>query len=238
MQDGQDLFDPTPIFADNPYILDSMRQTLGQNRLWYGNWQVDKRLDELFAERGLDGIIIVGVSSDGGDRTAEYSPWPWSGASVAEGEDYADFVVHTLKPYIDRTYPTRGERAHTGIGGSSMGGLIALYIGLKYQSVFSKVAAFSPLLTEGPLGRQLVDYARQRGKANPMRMYIDLGTEESSFGPLEPLHDALSAVGFCEDELWFRRVEGGRHRIDHWGARFPEALLWLYFGETPLSPTC
>jgi predicted alpha/beta superfamily hydrolase len=232
MQDGQDLFDPSPVFTDNPYILDSMRRELGAMLGWYGNWQIDKRLDGLFAERALGSIIVVGVSSDGGNRTAEYSPWPWPGASAAEGQEYADFVVHTLKPYIDHTYSTLTGRAHTGIAGSSMGGLIALYTGLRFQDVFSKIAAISPLLTAGPLGQLLVEFVRGRGRSHPMKIYVDLGTKESSFGPLEPLHGALRAVGFAEQELWFRRVDGGMHRIDHWGKRFPEALLWLYLGKT------
>ena len=228
MQDGQDLFDTADRSSSDPYMLESLRRQLRELLGWYGSWRVEHSLDRLIATQQLDALIVVGVSSDGDDRTTQYSPWAWAGASVPKGEAYVEFLVHTLKPYIDRHYRTFSGRDHTAIAGSSLGGLIALYAGMKHQETFSRVAALSPLLTPQALGAPLVDYVLRRGKSHPMRIYVDLGTSEQSFGPLDPLRGALRAAGFAEQELVFRYVVGGEHRIDHWRQRFPEVMRWLY----------
>jgi hypothetical protein len=61
-----------------------------------------------------------------------------------------------------------------------------------------------------------------------MKIYVDLGSAELNFGPLEPVYESLRAAGFYRRELWFRLIPKGEHRVEHWGKRFPEALLWLY----------
>ncbi|MDX1655510.1 MAG: alpha/beta hydrolase-fold protein, partial [Candidatus Competibacteraceae bacterium] len=229
MQDGQDLFDPLAIDGDDPYLSEAVAVQLRERLRWYGNWQVDRTLDRLALEGKFPGLIVVGISSRDGDRTAEYSPWLWSGTARASGEAYVDFIVQTLKPYVDRRYRTLPDRSHTGIAGSSLGGLISLYGGLKYQQVFSKIGAFSPVLTEQVSGRRMVDYIRRRGSSHPMKIYLDLGSSEPGFGPVEPVYQVLRAVGFLDRNLWFRAIDGGRHRIEYWRRRFPAALLWLYF---------
>jgi predicted alpha/beta superfamily hydrolase len=227
MQDGQYLFDLFLSSSDNPYISESMKHRLWQILSRYGNWQVDKRLDRLFAEKKIDGVIVVGISSDDGDRTTEYSPWSWQGAPVPEGDQVIEFIVHMLKPYIDDNYLTLSGRADTAIAGSSMGGSFALYAGLKYQNIFSKVAAFSPVLTSHVLGHKFTQFIEQQGKSYAMKIYVDLGNEELNFGPLEPIHEALLRAGFLDQELWFRHIPNGQHLVEHWGQRFPQALLWL-----------
>lgn len=228
MQDGQDLFDAVRYSGGNPYIDESLNRQLEQTYRWYGSWRLDRRLDDLFAERKGAGVIIVGVSSAETARTAEYSPWAWYGAATPEGDHYVEFIVRVLKPYVDAHYPTVGGRDGTAIAGSSIGGLLALYAGLKHPEVFSGIAAFSPVLTPGVFGRQLIEYIERRGKSRDMKIYVDLGSEEPGFGPIEPVHDALRAAGFPDEALWFRHIPGGEHRVEDWGQRFPEALSWLY----------
>ncbi|MDX1605751.1 MAG: alpha/beta fold hydrolase [Candidatus Competibacterales bacterium] len=232
MQDGQDLFESALAVTGNAYMDESLGRELRRQLDWYGSWRLDRRLDQLFGRQAADGIIIVGISSGEGNRTAEYSPWPWRAAPYPEGDPYVDFIVGTLKPYIDRQYRTLGGRAFTGIAGSSMGGVIALYAALRHPEIFSRVAALSPVLTPGVFGRPLVDYIRRQDRAGhrlgPMRIYVDLGSAEPGFGPIEPVRDALRGAGFDAEELWFRRIPDGEHRITHWGARFPEVLQWLY----------
>ena len=233
MQDGQYLFESLLSSLSNPYMSESMISKLRQRLSWYGTWQVDKRLDRLFSERKTDGIIIVGISSGTGNRTAEYSPWPWRDAPMPEGDRYAEFIVQTLKPYIDDNYLTLSGRNDTGIAGSSMGGVLALYTGLKYQHVFSKIAAFSPVLTTDVFGQNLREHIGRQGKSHTMKIYVDLGSAELNFGPIKPVYESLRTAGFLDEELQFRLIPEGGHRVEYWGERFPEAMLWLYRSQLP-----
>ena len=131
MHDGQNLFDKSASYD--------------------GEWEVDETLNQLFAGGETEGIIIVGIDCEPECRRDEYSPWERTLIEQGgEGDDYLDFLVNNLKPYIDKNYRTLPDREHTGIGGSSMGGFISLYGGLKYQEVFSKIAAFSPAIFVHP----------------------------------------------------------------------------------------
>jgi len=227
MQDGQTLFDPQLTFPKDSAIDTALDRELRRALDWYGSWQLNQQLDRLVNSGLNPGIIVVGISSNGGNRTSEYSPWPWYGALQAQADQYLEFLVHTVKPFIDTHYLTLAGRGHTGIGGSSLGGLLSLYGGLKYQQVFSRIAALSPVLIPEVSGQQLIEFIHKRGKARPMKIYVDLGSEELNFGPQQPLYEALRAAGFGEKELEFRRIAGGRHQISDWGRRFPGALLWL-----------
>ena len=109
-------------------------QSLFDDSLSYdGSWHVDKK---------TTGIIIVAVDNAGKNRMREYNPWEDMGG---RGLLYADFIVHTLKPYIDNNFRTMPQREHTGIIGSSMGAYISTYIALKNQDVFSKIGLLSPV---------------------------------------------------------------------------------------------
>ena len=41
-------------------------------------------------------------------------------------------------------YRVRRDREATGLGGSSLGGLVTLYLGLRYAQYFGKLAVLSP----------------------------------------------------------------------------------------------
>ena len=104
MHDGQNLFDNA-----TSYI---------------GEWEVDETLNELFNKTGK-GFIVVGIENGGEERINEYTPWKNEKYGGGKGEIYIDFLVNTLKPYIDVTYRTKPQQKHTGLIGSSLGGLIS-----------------------------------------------------------------------------------------------------------------
>ena len=134
----------------------------GQNLFYdeltaYGTaWHVDKALDEIYVQTG-NACIVVGVECEGERRLSEYSPWKInffafkSKREIAkdkcnrggEGKEYSDFLVNTLKPLIDERYNIDASREATAVAGSSMGGLISCYLGLKYQNVFETMGLFS-----------------------------------------------------------------------------------------------
>lgn len=122
MQDGQNLFDAF---------------TSG-----YGEWGIDETLDSL-AAKGMAESIVVGIDHGGVARMTEYNPYQ-SSYGAGQGKAYVEFLVHTLKPYVDQHYRTLTDRQHTAIAGSSMGGLIAMYAMASYPNVFGAAGIFSP----------------------------------------------------------------------------------------------
>ena len=123
MQDGQNLFDNKTSFS--------------------GEWEVDETLNKLHSE-GDYGAIVVGIDNGGNKRLDEYSPWKNSSYGGGEGDAYIDFIVQSLKPYIDTNYRTLSAPEYTCIFGSSLGALIATYAAIKYPGIFGKAGAFSP----------------------------------------------------------------------------------------------
>jgi enterochelin esterase-like enzyme len=232
----------------------------------YGDWRVDETLDSLVAARRTRGIVVVGIDS-GERRWDEYGPWrnprmlDWVDASWSreaeggEGEAYAEFLANTLKPEIDRRYRTRPERRHTGVGGSSMGGIISLYAALRESHAFSKVMAMSPAVWFAEGGgpwlsdNRLLAWMDGRELPRGTRFWVDVGTEERSrdadpdvldsqgqrvtyprvyLDGARALVDVLRAGGIDARDVRLVIGEGAIHHENAWAERFAEAVLWLY----------
>ena len=123
MQDGQNLFDQETSFA--------------------GEWQVDEAMERLAEDEALE-AIVVGIPNAGESRLAEYSPFADRRFGGGKADAYLRFVLGTVKPLVDRKFRTQRERESTGIAGSSMGGLLALYAFFEYGESFGRVGAVSP----------------------------------------------------------------------------------------------
>ncbi len=209
LQDGQNVFDDATAFA--------------------GEWGVDETLNRLAAtgQRPVPGIVVA-VDNGGERRLDEYSPWANAEYKKGgEGEQYVDFLALTLKPYIDAHYRTRPDAAHTAIAGSSMGGLIALYAGLKYPAVFGRVGVFSPAIWFAK--DSLLAYERRRPAAPASRFYFVAGPAESE--TMLPLMAAarneLLARGVPASHLRLRAPADGRHAEWFWRREFGPAYRWL-----------
>jgi predicted alpha/beta superfamily hydrolase len=198
MQDGQNLFDRATGFA-------------GQE------WQVDETMQAL-AQEGLE-AIVVGLNHAGDDRLLEYNPFA---APPRCGSRYVEFVIDTIKPIIDRDFRTLPGRAHTGIMGSSMGGLLSLYAHFHRPDVFGFSGVMSPSLWVNRFA--IFHYVRHAPPA-PGRIYLDNGTRE---GTAEGMRDLLLEKGFRpDDSLLYVRDEGGEHTETAWARRLPDALRFL-----------
>ena len=208
MQDGQNVFDAATSFA--------------------GEWGVDEALNQLATNgQDLTGCIVVAVDN-GPNRLDEYSPWNNPQYGGGQGDLYVDFLVQTLKPYVDTNYRTLPGRENTGIGGSSMGGLIATYAALREPAVFGKVAAFSPAywFAYAPLAA----YAHAH-PANPnTRFYFVSGTTESTtmVPQMQALRDSLQRGGVPAPNLSFNTRADGQHAEWFWKREFPAGYSWLY----------
>jgi predicted alpha/beta superfamily hydrolase len=111
-------------------------QNLFENDAPFGTWGVDKQLAAL-AQRGKGDLIVVAIDHGGKERIKEFSPYDSQKWGEGLGRDYAKFLTETLKPYIDGRFRTQTGREYTGIGGSSMGGLISIYAGIMFPETYS-----------------------------------------------------------------------------------------------------
>jgi len=199
-----------------------------------GEWGVDETLDSLNALGDKD-VIVVGVDHGDAKRFDEYSPWKNARFGGGEGDRYVDFLVKTLKPYIDSHYRTLTDRVNTGVAGSSMGGLISLYAILKYPDVFSRAGIFSPAFWVAPEAYSYV------GAAPPLRsdsrLYFVIGAQEAANADeaatyvkdQERMVDSLVAHGLQRGRniVVLSRADG-KHSEWFWRREFPAAYQWLF----------
>lgn len=212
MHDGQNVFDAATSYA--------------------GEWGVDETLDSLHVA-GDPGVIVVAVDHGGRLRVPEYSPWP-TRFGAGEGEQYVEFLVGTLKPWIDRSYRTLPDRLHTGIAGSSMGGLISFYAALEHPDVFGRAAVFSPAFWIAPPAYELA--ARARPQAGS-RMYIISGGLEVAAGEAQGIYqrdqermvETLAQRGFRIGTAIVAKISpDGKHAEWFWRREFAAAYQWLF----------
>jgi predicted alpha/beta superfamily hydrolase len=210
MQDGQNLFDDSTSFA--------------------GEWHVDETLNTLY-DQGYNVPIVIGIENGGDYRNAEYTPWQHALYGGGEGSKYMEFIVQTLKPYVDQNYRTLPEREFTGLMGSSLGGLISHFGSLKYQDVFSKAGIFSPSYWWSD---SVWTFTRETGRQDAMRIYMMCGGMEGqgTINNMTNMQDTLLQAGFSADELSLIVIPGGEHNETLWSGNFGEAYLWLFASYT------
>jgi predicted alpha/beta superfamily hydrolase len=209
MHDGQNLFDPATSFA--------------------GHWQVP----ETMAQASIQGFdaIVVGVPNMATERIAEYSPFVDPKLGGGKGERYVEFLVRTVKPLIDRRYHTHTDRRHTGIGGSSMGGLISLHAFFTRPETFGFTAVMSPSLwfADGAIFPVI-----EGAEHHPGRIHLDIGGLEGErhVANARRLRDLLEAKGYRRDQdLHWVEDELGQHTESAWAWRFREAIAFLLSGQ-------
>jgi predicted alpha/beta superfamily hydrolase len=204
MQDGQNLSDPAIAFAGN-------------------TWHLNEGLAWLFA-RGIE-PIVVGVHNTMG-RLAEYSPFPDPRHGGGDAERYARFLIDTVKPRIDAIYRTRRDRDATVIAGSSMGGLVSLFVFFRRPSPFGRAAVMSPSIWFGE--RKILDFV-ETARLTRGRLYLDVGTAEGddTLRNTRALNRLLRARGYRRDTLRYIEAEGHQHREADWAWRLPQALEFL-----------
>jgi predicted alpha/beta superfamily hydrolase len=165
---------------------------------------------------------------------SEYSPWDEPRSNVsARGEPYVRFFVETLKPFIDSHFRTRPGPEWTGVMGSSLGGLMSLYLGWRYPELFGRIGGMSPSVMWGydRLFEQWTSHTRSW-----TRIYLDAGAEENvdPVGYLMRYGQAtrdfyfhLKGLGYADHELALFLEPQGLHHERDWQRRLPTALSWL-----------
>ena len=201
-------------------------------------WELDETAERLIRERRIREIIIVAIQNTP-QREAEYTHVYMPRWGGGKADLYADFIISDVKPFIDKTYRTLKDRQYTAIMGSSLGGLVSLYIAWKYSEVFSMAGVVSPSVWWAD--RDIIRFVERGPKKPEIKIWLDIGTLEGRAEATKPgeityavrdtraLKDALVRKGFrLHYDLEYLEVEGGCHNEADWAKRVDKILLFLF----------
>jgi predicted alpha/beta superfamily hydrolase len=211
LHDGQNLFDGATSFMPGR------------------DWQVDETAERLIKAGEIEPLIIVGIYNTGLDRVDEYTPTPDERLKKGGHADlYGRMLIEELKPLIDSSYRTLADRENTGLGGSSLGGLVSLYLGLKHSYVFSKLAIMSPSAWWDH--RMIIHEVESLAVKLELRIWLDIGTAEGdAVNALPPLRDAFLDKGWKLDEdLKYFEAPNAVHDENAWAERVDPVLRFLF----------
>ncbi len=206
LQDGQNLFDPRTSFAGN-------------------TWQVREHADAAIRAGEVEPLVIVGIYNAGDRRLAEYTHERDPRMGGGEAAQYGLMLTREVLPWIATQYRVRTDRDSTGLGGSSLGGLVTLYLGLRHARHFGKLAIMSPSVWWGR--KSILGYLNERAPEiwDRPRVWLDVGEKEgrktvhdaemlyrrfkaNHWKPGETLHFEKAPDGTHDELSWARRVRG------------------------------
>lgn len=198
MHDAQNLFDAKTSFV--------------------GEWNVDETLNDIFKKTGK-GFIVVGIENAGEERINEYTPWKHEKYGGGKGEIYINF--------IDTTYRTKPKQQNTALVGSSLGGLISYYGGLKHSTIFGKIGALS---TSFWFSDEVIKFTEENGNLNNVKLYLLVGGKEgeSMDSDTQKMEKLLLETGFNQQNLKTKINPEGKHNEAFWSSEFKEVVSWLY----------
>ncbi len=204
MHDGQNLFDAKTSYS--------------------GEWGIDETLDSIQAQ-----VIVIGIEHGGNKRMDELTPYKNAKYGGGAADQYLDFIVNTLKPYVDKTYRTKVEASNTCLWGSSLGGLVSFYGALKYPKVFGKVGCFSPSFW---FNRKEIFELMEQTKNYKTKIYFLCGDNEGDADMVNDLNKMEYQVNTkrCSCKMLNKKliVTGGQHNEKLWREGFKKAYLWLF----------
>jgi enterochelin esterase-like enzyme len=210
LHDGQNLFDGATSFVP------------GQD------WHVGQTADAVITAGEVAPLIIVGMYNTRA-RIREYTPTWVPKLGGGRADRYGKFLMEEVKPFVERHYRTLPGPQHAGLGGSSLGGLVSLYLGLKHADIFGCIAALSPSVWWNQ--RVMYRFAAEAEVAPRPKIWLDIGTCE---GPrivpdVEQFRDILLQKGWrLGGDLHYQRVEGAEHNEAAWAQRVAPFLRFLF----------
>jgi predicted alpha/beta superfamily hydrolase len=211
-QDGQNVFDAATAFAGV-------------------EWGMDETAQRLIRKNLIEPLIIVAVANTGEDRIHEYAPTtgPIFATALEEkrsrglAKKYGQFLIEELKPYIDQEYRTKREAEYTGLGGSSMGGLLALSLGLWFPDFFRRLMVMSPAVWWDD--EAIVRMIEGLDSKPPLKIWLDTGTNETGWERARKLRDRLVEKGWRLSHDLGITKRGRRTVKAAWGALKRSAVL-------------
>jgi enterochelin esterase-like enzyme len=216
LNDGQNLFEASASFTGV-------------------EWQVDETADRLIREGTVPPMIVVGLDNAGKDRLREYMPHRsmYPVMLRVQGQRYPDFLMKEVMPFVEQSYRVATSPENTGLGGSSLGALIALYTAMVRPGVFGRLLLESPSLWAS--NRQAIKESRA-ARIWPERIYLAAGTAEAGSAErdrtvvddVRELAAVLRRAVLSEKRLQLVIKDGAEHSEGAWAERFPEALQFLF----------
>lgn len=215
------------------YMFDGHNIFLDELATYGKSWGMKDYLDSLSLP-----LVVIGVDCNhtGRKRLDEYCPLPvledsWINPIIPEGDITGEWFVEKLKPYCEKKFNISTDRKHVGIGGSSMGGLMSIYMITKYNDIFSKAACVSP--TMDICLDEMLSLIESSKFHKDTKIYLDFGSKEVK---------RKERLAFCIDELltinhFFSEkgcntfpniVVGGNHSEASWETIVPLFLEYLY----------
>ena len=211
LHDGQNLFDGTTSYVPGM------------------DWQVDETADKLIQDKVVEPVIIVGIYNTGEQRIDEYTPTHDDKLGGGHANLYGRMLVEEVVPFINSHYRTLQDPMQTGTGGSSLGGLVSLYLGFTYPNVFGKIAALSPSVWWN--NKAILSVVAETTPKPRLKIWLDIGTRESATAVVdtEQLRDALLKKGWeLNNDLHFVEARGARHNEAAWARRVGPMLEYLF----------
>lgn len=216
LNDGQNLFEASTSFTGV-------------------EWQVDETSERLVREGVIPPMMVVGIDNAGKDRLREYLPHRSLQPMMlrVQGSRYPDFLMKEVMPFVAQNYRVASGPENTGLGGSSLGALIALYTAVVRPNVIGRLLIESPSLWAS--NRQMIRESRAIERW-PQRIFLATGTAEagrpdkdqSMVDDVRELAAILRRAGLDDTRLRLVVEEGGTHHESAWARRFPEALAFLF----------
>jgi len=223
LNDGQNLFEPATSFNGV-------------------EWQVDETADRLIREQVIAPMIIVGIDNTGKDRLREYMPHRSFQPMMlrVQGTRYPSFLIKEVMPFVERHYRLASGPRNTGLGGSSLGALIALYTVAVSPGIFGRLLLESPSLWAS--NRQIIRQSRTVRRW-PERVFLATGSAEagredrdrSMVDDVQELAAILHRGGLDARHLRLVVEQGASHHESEWARRFPDALSFLFAEDRPGS---
>lgn len=212
-------------FFDGANLYDKEESFIGEI------WALDKAIEKIGLKANLVGIYCA-EGEEGRARTNEYSPFEKFTNREAREKLYpkgiltGKFIIEELIPLVEKNRKASSRL----IGGSSMGGIMSLYMGSEYPDYFDKILAMSTHFILEPVG--MGEILSKFDPKKEQKIYLDTGTEEFDDDILKSSYISLSqmAYGFLKDRLDIKYVidKGAIHNEKYWQNRLPDALKYLY----------
>lgn len=216
LNDGQNLFESSTSFTGV-------------------EWQADETADRLIREGQLPPMIVVGIDNAGKDRLREYMPHRSMHPRMlrVQGKYYPKFLTNEVMPFVQARYRVATGPENTGLGGSSLGALIALYTAIAQPELVGRLLLESPSLWAS--SRQIIKDSRLV-RIWPERIFLGVGSAEagnadrsrSVVDDVRELSAIVRRAVLSERRLRLVIQEGAGHNEGAWAGRFPEALQFLF----------